>query len=158
MLSSRFLKIRGLAVFSGNAGMSLIELMVAILIFSIGALAVLTMTSGSFQTNSHSEAIDGATNLGRSKMDLLMSLAYDDASLLDVTADGVAGLADNHPATSPLGDPLRADFSETSGRYQVLWNVANNAPVNGAKRIAVIVIWPWKSGMKQVVFQSVKAE
>lgn len=143
---------------SRMSGLSLIEILVAIFIFSIGALAVLTMTSGSFQANSFSEAIDGGTNLGRTKMDELISRAYDDPLLLDLTADGVAGLGDNHPVTSPPTDPLRADYSETSGRYQVLWNVAANTPVNGAKRIAVIVAWQGNAGAKQIVFQTVKAE
>lgn len=140
-----------------QTGLSLVEILVAMFLFSIGALAVLTMTSGSFQANSYSEALDGATNLGRTKLDLLASLPFDDPWLEDVTADGAAGLGDNRPASSPPGDPLRADFTETSGRYKVFWNIARNTPVSGTKRIAVIVAWEGNTGAKQVVFQTVKA-
>lgn len=141
-----------------QSGLSLVEVMIAIMIFSLGAMAVLTMTTGSFRANGFSAAIDGATSLGRTKMDALISLDYDHADLTDVTVDGLTGLGDNHPASNPLSDPLRADFSEINGRYQVFWNVAANTPVNGAKRIAVIISWQSNQVTKQLVFQTIKAE
>lgn len=138
----------------------------AILIFSLGALAVLSMTSGSFKINSHSEAVDIAGNLARRQMDTILSLGF--ADVVDRTGDGVAGLTDSQhfdPA-NPL-DPQAADYSvtvnETSGlglkrTYNVFWNVAADTPEPWAKTLAVIVEWQGGMGSKQVTFRTIWTE
>jgi Tfp pilus assembly protein PilV len=105
--------------------MSLVEVMVAMLLFAIGSLMVLTMTTSSFKANSNSHAIDESVNLGRVNMERLLSLNYTNGDLQDTNADGAAGLLS--------ADIASADHNSTSGRYRVVWNVANNTPVNGAK-------------------------
>jgi type IV pilus modification protein PilV len=154
-------------ILSNNArGMSLVEILVALVIFSVGALAVLTMTTGSFKINSHSEAVDIASNLARRQMETILSMNY--AELSDITGDGVNGLADNHhknPST-PL-DSLVADYSATldssSGlglkrNYDIFWNIASDAPEPWTKTVTVIVEWQGLSGQKQVVFRTIRTE
>lgn len=143
--------------------MSLVEMMVAIVVFSLGALAVLTMTTGSFNTNSHSEAVDIASNLARRQMETILSSDY--AAVVDRSGDGVSGLTDNrhHDPANPL-DAQTADYSATvdaaSGlglkrTYDVFWNIATDVPEPWAKTVAVIVEWQGKTGRRQVIFRTI---
>lgn len=133
----------------GQEGMSLVEVLVAIVLFAIGSMMAVTMSTTSLKTNSHSHAIDEGVNLGRINMERLLGLDYEDPDLQDTTADGVAGLL--------AADAANADHDIGSGRYLVVWNVAANEPVNGAKTLSVIVSWPGAPG-KQVMFQTIKTE
>lgn len=135
---------------SSSRGMSLVEVLVAIMLFALGTLAVMTMTTSSFQNNSNSYSVDESVNLARLNMDRLLSLAYDHADLQDTNADGLAGLF--------AEDAANADYSSISGRYRVSWNVAGNVPVNGTKTLAVIVGWQGMDRGRRVVFQTIKAE
>ncbi len=133
-----------------QAGMSLVEVLVAIVLFSLGSLMALTMTTSSLRANSHSLAIDESVNLGRLNMEQLLSLDYNDVLLLDTNGDGVSGLLAVAAAD--------ADNSIVSGRYRVSWNIAANEPVNGAKTLSVVVSWTGNPGDKQIVFQTIKSE
>jgi len=108
------------------------------------------MTTTSFKANSNSHAIDESVNLARVNMERLLSLDYESGQLQDITADGVAGLL--------AADAASADYSSIIGRYRVVWNIANDVPVNGAKTLAVIVSWPSNPSEKSVVFQTIKSE
>ena len=144
-------------------GMSLVEVLVAITLFSLGMLAVLSMTTGSFQINDHSRSVDEATNLARTTLERLLSRPYDDSLLIDNSADGLAGLmnsdtltADYHPGNTDASAFVSSFYSEV--RYDVYWNIANNLPVNGCKTISVVVLWQGSMGTKRVVFQTIRAE
>jgi prepilin-type N-terminal cleavage/methylation domain-containing protein len=133
-----------------QSGMSLVEVLVALFLFSIGSLLVLTMTTSSLKSNSHSRAVDESANLGRVNMERLLSLDYEDAQLRDVNGDGMAGLL--------KADAAGADYNSVSGRYRIAWNVAADQPINDTKTLAVIVSWQGHSGNRQVVFQTIKSE
>ena len=130
-------------------GASLIEVLIAILLFSLGTLTALTTTLTSFQANNQARAIDGGANLARTYLDQLVALDYNDPKLNDNKADGPAGLLAETPGT--------ADSSETVGRFLVCWNVAENLPVNNVKTISVIVSWQMGADVRRVVFQTLKA-
>ncbi|MCK4507352.1 MAG: prepilin-type N-terminal cleavage/methylation domain-containing protein [Desulfuromonadales bacterium] len=144
-------------------GMSLVETLVAIVLFSIGTLAVLSMTTGSFQINDHSRSVDEATNLARTTLERLLSIPYDDVLLSDNTADGLTGLTDSDVTSADYhsGNAGAAAFVAgfySGSRYRFFWNVANNLPVNGSKSISVVVTWQGTLGSKRVNFQTIRAE
>ncbi len=149
----------------------MIEVLVSILLFSLGALVVMSMTMTSFRTNDHARSLDCGTNLGRATMDWLLTLDYDHVNLDDVNLNGSAGLLDtdaaadyDHTAVSfpftdastydPGGDDPCFDFT----RQQVYWNIARNSPVELVKTISVIVNKQTPSGNKKIVFQTIRAE
>jgi len=134
---------------TSQGGMSLVEVLVAIVLFAFGSMMAVTMSTTSLKANSNSRAIDEGVNLGRITMERLLGLDYEDPDLQDTTADGAAGLL--------AADAASADYSNPDGRYRVSWNIANNEPVNGAKTLSVIVSWPGTPG-KQVMFQTIKTE
>ena len=148
---------------SREHGMSLVEMLVAIVLFSLGTLAVLSMTTGSFQMNDHSRSVDEATNLARTTLERLLSLPYDDPLLRDKTADGLAGLMDSDATSADYhsGNADAAAFVAgfySGSRYQYFWNVGNNLPVNGSKTISLIIVWQGTLGTKRVVFKTIRNE
>lgn len=121
-------------------GFSLIEVLVAMCLFSIGILALAQMQIVSMSGNSTSRRITGAATLAESKLEELKSLSYADADLTDKDASGDAGYG-----TAGLDDEDGdADGSETGvtimgQAYDVFWNVAADSPVSDSKTIRVIV-------------------
>lgn len=130
-------------------GFTLVEILISLVVFSIGIMAVTMMQGSSMKLNTHSGSITEATSLARSKMEDLLNRGYDDADLKDTNTDSLAGLSAYCTDT--------ADFHETSGRYDIYWNVAEDQPVNNAKTIQVFVKWTLQSGTKNVSFASIKA-
>lgn len=104
----------------GEAGFTLIEVLVALTVFSIGILAVMTMQTTSIGGNSKAQYIAEASSWGADRMETLMNLSYTHADL-------VAG---NHAAT---GNPAG---------YTVTWLVTDNTPINNTKTIMVTVAHP----------------
>lgn len=106
-------------------GMSLIEAMIAILIFGIGiTIAMRTMPASSAKT-SRSRNMTIAMNFAQEKTEDLMSVQYSDADL-------AAG------AHTDAGNPIR-------GHYNRIWTVADDTPIPGMKTVTVTVSFPTAS-------------
>lgn len=149
-------------------GFTVLEVLISLLIFSFGVLAVASMQITSFAGNDRANIGSEATAIAAGKIDELLSMEYfpspgdDDFvsaaydplyPLSDRLADGAAGLLNETVAT--------ADHNEipqgTQGGYQLFWNVANNVPAQDMKRISVIVLWAGQDGRQhRVVLNSTK--
>ncbi len=121
-----------------NDGYSMIEISLAMGIFAIGLLAIASMQISSRMGGRSAADSTEAAVVAMDKLEQLMALDYDDESgnnLNDNTGDGESGLSNSTVGT--------ADYNETdsSGKYTILWNVAVNVPISGAKTIRVIVQW-----------------
>lgn len=121
-------------------GFTLIEVMIAIFILTIGILGAAAMQVASIDGNSIANRITEAATWGGNELEFLMGQPYDDPKFTDLqdgNNDGAAGLnntdvagslADGGPETpAPLGD------------FTVFWNVADDYPVFGTKTIRVLV-------------------
>ena len=147
----------------GMRGVSLIELLIGLFVFSIGALAVLQLVLGSFRVNDHSRNIDGATNAARIKMEELLQVTYNTSTLEAIQID-----PDNHPLSDRTGDSAiglgaadasASDHNEEIDRYRVCWNLAHDRPVNNTLTIAVIATWDDALGSgRRVVYQTVRVK
>ncbi len=91
---------------SDNDGYTLIEVLIALAIFSIGILGVADMQILSTQYNALSRVSTEALTVGAEQMEMLMILPYDDAAL------------DPAPASNP--------HTFTDGTRTVQWNVTDN--------------------------------
>ena len=100
----------------GSRGFTLIEVMIAMGIFSIGILAVGAMQINSANSNTTARIHTEETMLLVDQIEQLTALAYDDADL-DVG---------NHAVDQ--------------GPYTISWAVADDVPVVGAKMITLTVI------------------
>jgi len=100
-------------------GFSLIEVLIAMAIFSIGILAVGAMQLQSMNVNFSGGQLTSCSTIAQGKIEELMTLDYDNDQL---TQDG-----------SPHID---ADPPES---YEVSWVVTDGIPIPGAKEIVVMV-------------------
>ena len=104
-----------------NRGFTLIEVLIAMAIFSIGILAIGSMQVTSINSNARARMhTEGYTWVGN-RIERLTTLPYDDDDLTETVTDGV-----------PHG-PV------SQGTYAISWTVQDDTPVVGAKTIRVTV-------------------
>lgn len=102
---------------TGEAGFSLIEIMVVFLVFTVGILAQIQMQVKSIETNSAGRRITQMASLGTDRLEKLMSLPYD---ALD--ANSTTTVVDEH--------------------YEVKWEVSDaDIPIENVKTITVTTTW-----------------
>jgi prepilin-type N-terminal cleavage/methylation domain-containing protein len=104
-------------------GFTLIEVLIAMAIFSIGILAVGTMQVSSTNSNAAARIQTEEYTWVVDQIERLTGLDYDDPDL-DET--------DPPPPAAPL-----SPHSVVRGPYTVSWRVWDDQPVDGAKKIAV---------------------
>jgi len=119
-------------------GFTLIEVLVAIALLTIGILGAATMQIASIDGNNTAMRLTGAVTWGEDELETLMGLPYAHADLDDDSNAGanagVTGL-DNTDVAGSLADggPVVQD------NFTVFWNVADDYPVFGTKTLRVIV-------------------
>ena len=117
----------------GQLGFSLVETLVAITVFAIGFLAVISMQSTSIGGNEQARFTTEATILASGQVEFLLNRPYADPLLVDGvgTNPGLTGLDDGlTPGTVP-------DQQQNSDEYTIMWNIADTGTT--AKSIRVIV-------------------
>lgn len=129
-------------------GFTILEVLIAMAIFAIGILGVAKMQLSAVSGNSSARGMTEAATVGQQQIEQLMALPYDDSLLSDTNGDADAGLDE-------IAAPDHSAVVDTV--YNVLWNVADDQPIQGAKKIRVIVRWQ-SSGfaVKQIVFDTVR--
>jgi prepilin-type N-terminal cleavage/methylation domain-containing protein len=98
---------------SSQRGFTLVEVLIALAIFSLGMLAVGTLQINSTNSNASARIHTEEYTWVVDQIERMMALGYDDA---DLTA---------------------GDHSVVQGPYTVSWTVTDDAPAPDAKRIAV---------------------
>ncbi len=136
---------------NNDKGFTIMEVLIALAVFSIGILAVASLQVSSRLGNRSFEDITHATHVLDDVVESFLNLPYHHSDLNDTDADGTGGLDNN---TGPTADGSTVLFNN---RYNVFWNVALDSPVNDTKTINVIVTWitPTK-GPRSVSFRFVK--
>ena len=120
---------------SREKGFTLVEVLIAVSIFSVGLLAVAMMLDTAIQYNSSARFITEATEIAHSQMEELMSAPYDDANLDE--------------ASSPYGpNPI--------ANYNVSWTVRENVPMPAMKTISLSVAWTNRGENKSLTINSLK--
>lgn len=136
---------------SNQNAFSLIEVLIAMAIFSIGILAVVSLQVSSMNLNASSRRLTEAAALASERMERLLVLPYNHDDLLDTDDNGDAGLGN-------IGEEGNdADFQESIGIYNIFWNIAENQFVNDTKTIRVLVVYENHGEQRQVVLQQVKS-
>ena len=118
---------------SHEKGFSLIEIMIALAIFSIGILGVASMQILSVNYNSHARRTTEGTSWGVERMERLMTLPYDDADL--------------DPATNP--------HTDARGIYNITWNITDNTD---NKSINLTVSWTSLGVTKNLLINYIKPQ
>ncbi|MBC8551151.1 MAG: prepilin-type N-terminal cleavage/methylation domain-containing protein [Candidatus Brocadiales bacterium] len=121
--------------FTDEQGFTLIEVLIAVVIFTVGILSVNVMQLTSIKGNSTANNISEATRWGVDKMEQFLAMDYNNATLFDDNDGGIYMLADGTTGTADGSTP------SLDGSYNIFWNVTNNSPINNTKTIEVIVTW-----------------
>lgn len=130
---------------NNERGASLIELMVALGVFAVGALGLLRLTYGSIEGTGTASKLTHATALAQSKLDALMMLPFDATSLLAGSYTETKNLGPGGTAYTTLG-AATGDYGADDGWFERSWTIVdqdlNTAYVgNDFKVVTVTVRW-----------------
>jgi len=134
-------------------GFTLIEVLIAIFILTVGILAVAAMQIASIQGNATAASVTEAINTGTSEIEGLLQQglnSYNGTGMLDRNNDGVAGLNNATAAT--------ADYNTVYGRYTVYWNVALDELFLSTKTIRIIIAWNDRGSLKSTMLNYIIPE
>jgi prepilin-type N-terminal cleavage/methylation domain-containing protein len=115
---------REVAMLKRDKGFTLLELFIALFLLSIALLALAQLGVSTIHTNQSASENAIATRLAQNKIDELKKTTY--ASL------GLNNYTDPNNPINPQGN--------TGGQYTRSWSVIAG-PVNGTKKISVLVAW-----------------
>lgn len=152
-----------------DSGFTLIEVIIAIVILTIGILSVNAMQISSIQGNSSANLLTESSGWAQDRVEQIVGMKYDD--LVDVNGNGTNkdnnrdglddsgndfGLNDDTEASAdgpPVGGP-----PATEGHYTIVWNVAQDVPLPHTKTIRIIVSYNNRGILKSVPLTYIKAD
>ena len=114
-------------VCGNQSGFTLLEVLIAISILTVGLLGVAQMQIMGIQANYFSGNTTAALTLSEEKMEDLLGKSYSDAELTN----------GNHPDTN---NPID-ETSQAGGVYTRMWTVTDNTPITDTKTVTVSVGW-----------------
>jgi type IV pilus assembly protein PilV len=112
------------------AGFTLLEVLVAVVLLSIGLSGVAAFTGSLMNYNQQANNVMNATTLAQDKLEELKNTSY----------WNVAG------------------SSDTDSIFTRTWNVNSDSPAVNMKTIAVMVSWNWESKTHNVVLKTIVAK
>ncbi len=147
-------------------GFSLLEIMLAMVIFMIGLLGVIAMQVAMVKGTDFSAKVTEAMTLAANQLESLMAVSYTDPGLSDTDNDGTNQDADNDGVDDDggnfgLDDTFnQADFQNagigTNSQFNVFYNIAVDEPANNCKTIRVIVNWSEKGIARQIAMTGIR--
>ncbi len=120
-------------------GFTLIEVIIALFVLTIGILGVFAMQGAAINGNSVASQMTQAATLGGDRLETLMTLPYNDINSLQDVSDtganaGATGLG-NTDETGKVAD--YGPFIQDS--FTIFYNIADNYPIFGTKTMRVII-------------------
>lgn len=158
---------------TADKGFTLIEVLIAITILSIGILGIAGLAGTAIRSSSYSRALTQATNLGQDRIEALMSIDFKNIQATDLTAPradlrrncaGPVGPANRPEYTcNPVTPTITVGPTPYAWSYKVTYEdldasgIANPA-VDGLKRIDLTISWTdalWRT-QKSVTFVTLR--
>ena len=125
------------SILKDTQGFSLLEVIVAVSILTVGLLAIATLQGAAIRGNNGATAITIATTVATDRMEKLMALDIGSPQLQDSDSDGTTGLND----TGAAADHALTGQRISGKSFDIFWNVADDSPNPGNKTIGLIVTW-----------------
>lgn len=131
-----------------DGGFTLIEVMIALVVLTVGILALYTMQVTAIRGNMRANLITLASTWNEDQLETIIGMKYSDTRLVDADGDGTSqdlnwDGVDDDGGNFGLDDvtAATADGNTTSpgGRYVIYWNVAVGTPMPNLKTIYVFV-------------------
>ena len=144
-------------IIGSNTGFTLIEVLIAVAIFSIGILGVAALQSGSIKGNTTARGVTDIAVIASDRLEMLRSLPYNDPALS--TPGGP--LATRDYVLAQAADRLDNDYDgnidedNETGALSIQYTVTNDWPLNRTKTVTVTVTHVGASVRKQVTMQQV---
>lgn len=122
-----------LQLWNNELGLTLMETLIALMIFSVGMPGLSSLTTIIMHGNSLSQKITMATILAQNKLEAAHSTAYD-----KLTSEKETLTTDNHQL------------------YTRVMNVSDNTPRNGMKTVSIAVYWTQRdSGSRHISLKTI---
>ncbi len=120
---------------------SLLEVLVAIVVLSVGLMATAKMQITAIRGNYISEKTSGALHLAEQKMEELLGMAWMDANLANNNRGNDSKLTGiENPDHEELEVQVNGQIG--GGPFHRVWNVTDtSSPISNTKTICVIVTW-----------------
>jgi len=119
-------------MFDNQPGFTLLEVLIAISILTVGLLGVAQMQIMGIRGNYFSGNTTAALTLAEEKMEDLLGKSYTDAELAGSGAPGT----DHNDLDNPIDET-----GQTGGIYNRMWTVIDNTPITDTKTVTVSVSW-----------------
>jgi type IV pilus assembly protein PilV len=135
----------------GNTGFTILEVLIAVAIFSIGILGVVALQSGSIKGNTSARGVTDIALIATDRLEMLRSLPYNDPAL---TPAGVVVLAQT---ADRVDNDYDGDIDEANeaGPLTVQYAVTGDWPLERTKTVVVTVTHVGASVNKVVTMQQV---
>lgn len=111
-------------------GFTIIEVLIAIAIFSIGFLAVAGMQVSALNSTTSSRVVNDALEIAASRVEHLHGLPLYDRHM-DLNGDGEAAFFDIHPDF----EAGTHEDTDSSGRYTIRWTVIPDEPLEAVDNV-----------------------
>jgi prepilin-type N-terminal cleavage/methylation domain-containing protein len=157
-----------LMICNNNRGFTLIEIMIAMVIFVVGMLSVAAMQTSATKGNNTANRSTRAFTWCSDRMEVLMSLPYGHLSL----NEGEHSITGDAETITQTTDGIDNDYDGQidevgeNGVVTITWNVVDNDGVTGSppppdntKSIAVTVFWRTPHGkQKSLTLNTIRAQ
>ncbi|MDY0190197.1 MAG: type IV pilus modification protein PilV [Desulfuromonas sp.] len=132
-----------------DSGFTLIEVLIAMVIFAVGILGIAMMQLSAVRGNSVANRVSEASTLASDQIEQMLSWDYSDAELKE-----------NNNINYTLADGSNEDFdghqAGANSNYDIYWNVEENTPAANSKTVEVTVLWFDKGQRKTVSLSTIK--
>ncbi len=126
-----------------NAGFGFIDVMLALVVLTIGVLALADLQIAASKGNNSTKSTAAASNIAEKKLEEVKGMVY-------------ANIAAEAPAlVDESGNPPQVGYNGLTFTRQV--TVASNSPIANTKTVTVIITWSDKAGPHTVSLATILA-
>lgn len=131
-------------------GYTLVEVLIGITILTVGMLAVAMIQHMAIGTVDRSGSVTIAVNIAQRYLEEIIDMDYRDPRIRDLNKANNDDLAGAARLAGDGLEPASADhfrvvdgvgMPDSSGKYSVIWNVADDTPIADTRTVVVAVIW-----------------
>lgn len=153
---------------SGQAGFTLIEVIISIAVLTVGVLAVAKLQAVAVRGNTQANQMMEDTISGQDIIERIIAANYGHDSLNDIDNDGDAGMDDRGAAADYSLDSTDGNYYNAGGAwnidteneiFSIFWNVKVNAPPDdNTKTIQFIIVSDTPQGEKVQEYEFIKGQ